>query len=1198
MKKILLLFALLFFVFPVKAQETLIVQGQFERSRTGASGNFQRSMFCYFNGNFIMASGHGGIFSVFRVDSVISGSFPNFGEMPFDIPLALINEGVILTDRQNFTLRIRQFPHTNFFYIDSLSQVYPNEQYMEKLAEFHENYQRNIDILTKGTLQERRDFLDKILSNSRLSHRRSYVDFRHISYIIPYMASGDSIINYEIISWRGWNAKGEHVGGMDTNERKGLYSDFLYDFLGQTLPFVLPPKTTDSIGWHKWFESLFSQNDCFQYVEIVQSEHRKIIDGIQSISYFIADTDIHMIHMGVGTSAVRVPWHRLTGQFFVLNINTGELIPKRAPEDCRVARNMGNRRYSIQGDEVIVVDWGVQLATLTDGVFCVEQIAEAITGLPVPKFTGARDVIIHSDNAFLLFYLTFTFDTNAPSNTYLKIGKMDRAGEWIVEPKMFQKSSRQGSLGSSVTNIGTLAVERIAENEILLVFSDAIPKQPNQGSRIRHAATLAVHKIDDNLNRLDSVVFILDSVFPDYFSFLRFSQAHLLKNGNTILLLVENREELFYKLLNDDLIPKTGFIRLSNSKRLTARPIVTSEGFMITWVDNDLTEGLLRSVLIDTSGKQFNIINITNQQIDEVFNVEVDKNIVDIYFHDGRSRSLIRKRINKSEFGLPEIMIDTFPKDFIHAVVEVSPEFPGGMEAKMRFIQSNTRFRHGQGIPQGIIFVSFVVERDGSLTNVRVLRGIDPLPEIGADAQAIRLVESMPNWSPGKIRDEAVRTQFVIPIRFNLGTYFRIENVDTSASPPPAGISEVRRVQVAQRFFPAQVTIIPPVGTHRGQTDQYHYSFSLNILGGVIGGLHGVGINGLAGFVEHNMNGVKISGLLGVVNKGSMKGAQISGLVGSVGGGSVKGAQISGLFSFFNGDMQGIQLTGLVNTSLENIQGTQIAGFGNYSYNISGMQIAGFGNLAIDVKGVQIAGFGNISDIRGTQIAGFGNVSGSMRGIQIAGFGNFAKDVKGMQIAGFGNSVDSAKGVQIAGLFNRSNTLRGLQIGLISVNDTIERGGSLSLVNIVRRGFYREWEISVADYSNVAVTYRMGTRTLYTIYTVGANFIEDNLLNFGIGFGHRRAISSNIDFRPEVVAYNYFSMDFRDIQPTFSARLRLGFIYNISENFGLSLTPSLFVMNGRLNNYRISPIPSFHNLHESENRLTALGIGIGLGINF
>ena len=65
---------------------------------------------------------------------------------------------------------------------------------------------------------------------------------------------------------------------------------------------------------------------------------------------------------------------------------------------------------------------------------------------------------------------------------------------------------------------------------------------------------------------------------------------------------------------------------------------------------------------------------------------------------------------------------------------------------------------------QGRVFVSFVVEPDGSITNVEVMRGIGG----GCDEEALRLVQSMPNWKPGKVRGSAVRVSYTLPIVFKL----------------------------------------------------------------------------------------------------------------------------------------------------------------------------------------------------------------------------------------------------------------------------------------------------------------------------------------------------------------------------------------------------------------------------------------------
>lgn len=102
----------------------------------------------------------------------------------------------------------------------------------------------------------------------------------------------------------------------------------------------------------------------------------------------------------------------------------------------------------------------------------------------------------------------------------------------------------------------------------------------------------------------------------------------------------------------------------------------------------------------------------------------------------------------------------------IFIVVEDPPSFPGGDEARIRFLSENIRYpqmARESGI-QGTVFVTFVVETDGSVTDVRVLRGIGG----GCDEEAIRVIQAMPNWNPGKQRGRPVRVQFNMPIRFTL----------------------------------------------------------------------------------------------------------------------------------------------------------------------------------------------------------------------------------------------------------------------------------------------------------------------------------------------------------------------------------------------------------------------------------------------
>ncbi|HHL57920.1 MAG: energy transducer TonB [Bacteroidetes bacterium] len=102
----------------------------------------------------------------------------------------------------------------------------------------------------------------------------------------------------------------------------------------------------------------------------------------------------------------------------------------------------------------------------------------------------------------------------------------------------------------------------------------------------------------------------------------------------------------------------------------------------------------------------------------------------------------------------------------IFTVVESMPSFPGGMGALMKYLAENIKYpplAKESGI-QGRVFINFVVEPDGSISNVKVLRGIGG----GCDEEAVRVVERMPKWSPGKQRGKPVRVSYNLPVKFTL----------------------------------------------------------------------------------------------------------------------------------------------------------------------------------------------------------------------------------------------------------------------------------------------------------------------------------------------------------------------------------------------------------------------------------------------
>lgn len=106
-----------------------------------------------------------------------------------------------------------------------------------------------------------------------------------------------------------------------------------------------------------------------------------------------------------------------------------------------------------------------------------------------------------------------------------------------------------------------------------------------------------------------------------------------------------------------------------------------------------------------------------------------------------------------------------FP-DTMWIVVQKIPEFPGGDHARMKYLHENINYpeeARQKGI-EGTVYITFIVETDGKITEVKLLRGIGG----GCDEEAVRVIENMPNWKPGEIRGEVSRIPFNMPIRFSL----------------------------------------------------------------------------------------------------------------------------------------------------------------------------------------------------------------------------------------------------------------------------------------------------------------------------------------------------------------------------------------------------------------------------------------------
>jgi len=119
--------------------------------------------------------------------------------------------------------------------------------------------------------------------------------------------------------------------------------------------------------------------------------------------------------------------------------------------------------------------------------------------------------------------------------------------------------------------------------------------------------------------------------------------------------------------------------------------------------------------------------------------------------------------IDFSDLAMDEEESEDAPVFFI---VEDMPEFPGGEAALRKYIAQSVKYpviAQENGI-QGRVYVSFVVNTKGKVTDVKIARGVDP----NLDKEAIRVVNAMPAWKPGKQRGKAVKVSYTVPINFVL----------------------------------------------------------------------------------------------------------------------------------------------------------------------------------------------------------------------------------------------------------------------------------------------------------------------------------------------------------------------------------------------------------------------------------------------
>lgn len=117
-------------------------------------------------------------------------------------------------------------------------------------------------------------------------------------------------------------------------------------------------------------------------------------------------------------------------------------------------------------------------------------------------------------------------------------------------------------------------------------------------------------------------------------------------------------------------------------------------------------------------------------------------------------------------FSFTTSTAQTKKNDMVFDVVEVMPQFPGGQIAMLQYLMKNIKYPEQamkEGI-QGRVTVRFIVEKDGSISDVKPVLSVHPL----LNKEAVRVVKSMPKWSPGKHNGKPVRVRFNLPVMFKL----------------------------------------------------------------------------------------------------------------------------------------------------------------------------------------------------------------------------------------------------------------------------------------------------------------------------------------------------------------------------------------------------------------------------------------------
>ena len=398
-----------------------------------------------------------------------------------------------------------------------------------------------------------------------------------------------------------------------------------------------------------------------------------------------------------------------------------------------------------------------------------------------------------------------------------------------------------------------------------------------------------------------------------------------------------------------------------------------------------------------------------------------------------------------------------------------------------------------------------------------------------------------------------------------------------------------------------RVTLINSLGFNGGHTRSTTAKYSINIIGGIHGGLDGREFGLLYNIEEYYVRGFQLAGGANV-SGGDMMGMNVAGLT-NISQGSMAGLQVSGITNISNNSMSGLQLAGLVNASMQEISGFHMAGLANVSNDdlsglqlsaglnisnedIEGLNLAGLINLANDdIEGLTLAGISNISaeDQSGLIFSSFGNISGtSLEGLVMTGGVNLSKDVQsGLMFSGLANLSTEIEGLSISGGLSASQELNGLaisplnvskqanglQVGLINYAREIN-GASFGLISWYGNG-RKNVDLRYSDGGFIDIGFTTGTHRLYNQLSVGYNPLMVDNFKLGVAAGFvmdardrfKRVEANDLTITHEIAYYEYLTEEFDECnEKQLSYRFLMSKLLN--EQMSIYFGPSFNLMYG------------------------------------